>query len=198
MKQLKIIIFILYPISVFSQTTESNTKIETGNLVPSLNTNLTYANGGTKLQLVNFNTSLDFTAKGKYTVGLGTGLDMQQSDTFNISAIPVYFSFQYVFMPLDANYANIYFHFRPGISLGYSAVANPAIPATQHPTMPGVVSTDVNDFVINDLFYQTGIGYEANSGIHIELVYRNQPSNLINPYRQRNNYVGIALGYRIK
>lgn len=151
------------------------------------------SNGST---MYGFNTSFNFEKQERFLAGMGTGVEVQRTDSFTVYAIPIFLNAHFIWMGNGSQ--SLYAIFRPGISLAYQAEISVNLDSIQHPTLAGQKANSAYDFLNNGFFIHTGFGYEATSGIHIEFFYRSQPSNLLNPFHARNFYGGIALGYRIR
>lgn len=185
---------ILFGQWVHSQSVQPVTKSENH----TLNLNLIGGKGilGSDATLYGFQTTFDFEKQERFLTGIGTGIEVQRTDSFTVYAIPVFLNAQIILMGQKSE--SIYAFFKPGISLAYQAELSIRLDSVNHPTLSGRKAESAYDLLSNGFFIQAGFGYEAQAGIHVEFFYRSQPSNLLTQFQTRNSYFGIALGYRIR
>lgn len=166
--------------------------------VPRIGVAIANAVYSTKNNLIGFQTGLDLNYNHRFSVGLSSGLEQMNGDSFEIQSFPFQTNMQ---LHLGNGGSDgkgfLYVFYRPGISLVRKATALFVVDSLPHPTLAGISTYSIQPFITWGISNTFGLGVAGPSGIFAELFVRDQPSNLLEPFQQRKFFLGLMIGQKI-
>lgn len=162
----------------------------------SFNTSFIIATNTPSTLFTGLNGTYELVKPDDYAAGVGSGIEYQMRDTFNVLAVPMFIKLQKELV--KGNEESIYAFTNLGISFGLSTSSLFSVDSINHPRTTGKLATGLDDFLMSDFYVTIGAGYETEGGWHLDAFLRTQPSNLLAPFFGRLTYLGFSTGYRFR